>query len=100
MLIVLVTFDVPVNSSVAFEAAGEPVGSSPPVLSAAVLVAPPPTDEFLAVFKSPFSYQLLPFQVSVTVSLVGPPVPTPPEHIAEVAIPPPPELSLAVFKYC
>ena len=60
-----------------------------------MLVDPVPPPALLAVFKSPTSVQLLPSQVSVSLSCA---VPTPPKAKAAVYVPAPCICLLAVFK--
>ena len=66
----------------------------PPNAKAAVLLAPAPAKESLAVFKSPVSVQLLPFHDSLFAIAGGPP----PNAKADVEVPAPAAYLLAVFK--
>ena len=71
------------------------VGDLPPNAKADVFV-PAPAKFLIAVFKSPTSVQLLPFQVSLTASLVD--VYPPNAKAAVLLAPAPAKESLAVFK--
>jgi hypothetical protein len=72
---------------------------SPPKTIPEVLLAPAPAKLLLAVFKSPVSAQLVPFQDSTTSCFVPAPPPRfPPAYNADVDVPIDPPSSLAVVK--